>query len=293
MLIINVFVLHSSDFPRKHQPYRCSESHVPQTHVDAIPPDPTLHLGDWHCPSLRSVWMQNLRLVSRIWLRTNCQQHNWHTSKMFRSRVLIQIQKQCFVNTPLHHDLSIKWFTFCLLWRQAYGEVFIHASESHVQTVHVQYWRSYCDIDKCSRQRKGPCIHVSPRLDVLHSKWMACTACSAAAATSPLLPQFCLYPPPSSSNLSASHSHTQMYILHMLLHTARSTPTSRSQAQLALSSFAYSSACFGIAPPNRALIAKAFISSAPPRWEHFLICVGGGRACLPSCAVYQLYVQHA
>ncbi len=47
-----------------------------------------------------------------------------------------------------------------------------------------------------------------PHLDVLHSKWMACTACTAAAATSPLLPQFCLYPPPPSSNLSASHSHT-------------------------------------------------------------------------------------
>lgn len=80
--------------------------------------------------------MQNLRLVSKelvlfTRLKTNCQQHNWDTFKknQFRSRVLIQIWKQFFVNTPLHHDLSIRWFTFCLLWRQAYGEVFIHASE--------------------------------------------------------------------------------------------------------------------------------------------------------------------
>ncbi len=142
---------------------------------------------------------------------------------MFRSRVLIQIQMQCFVNTPLHHDLSIKWFTFCLLWRQAYGEVFIHASESHVWTVHVQYWRSYCIIDKCSRQRKGPCIHVSPRLDVLHSKWMACTACTAAAATSPFLPQFCLYPastllPRVLTSQPLSHTHTDVHIAHAIAH---------------------------------------------------------------------------
>lgn len=52
-----------------------------------------------------------------------------HKKNQFRSRVLIQIWKQFFVNTPLHHDLSIRWFTFCLLWRQANWEVFIHASE--------------------------------------------------------------------------------------------------------------------------------------------------------------------
>lgn len=52
-----------------------------------------------------------------------------HQKIQFRSRVLIQIWKQFFVNTPLDHDLSIRWFTFCLLWRQAYEEVFIHASE--------------------------------------------------------------------------------------------------------------------------------------------------------------------
>ncbi len=60
-----------------------------------------------------------------------------------------------------------------------------------------------------------------PHLDVLHSKWMACTACTAAAATSPLLPQFCLYPPPPSSNLSASHSHTHtdVHIAHGKIYT--------------------------------------------------------------------------
>lgn len=48
-----------------------------------------------------------------------------------------------------------------------------------------------------------------------------------------------------------------------------------------------------MAPPYRALIAKAFVSSVPPCWEHFLICVGGGRVCFPSHTVYQLYIQHA
>lgn len=49
---------------------------------------------------------------------------------------------------------------------------------------------------------------------------MVCTACTAAAATSPLLPQFCLYPPPPSSNLSASlsHTHTDVHIAHAIAH---------------------------------------------------------------------------
>ncbi len=120
---------------------------------------------------------------------------------------------------------------------------------------------------------------TSFKMNGVHSMHGCC--CNLSNST-PILP---LPSSPELKPLSLSLTHTQMYILHM----ARSTPTSR----LALSSFAYSSACFGMAPPYKALMAKAFISSAPPRWEHFLICVGGGRACLPSCTVYQLYVQHA
>lgn len=160
--------------------------------------------------------------------KTNCQQHNWDISKiLFRTGVLIQISKRCFVNTPLHHDLSIRWFTFCLLWRQAYREVFIHPSESHVRTARVQESRSYCIIDKCSRQRKGPCIHVSPRLDVLHSKWMACTACTAFYCN--LFTSTPIPPLPSSPELTSQPlTDTDVHIAHAIVHAEIYTHQSQS-----------------------------------------------------------------
>lgn len=204
---------------------------------------------------------------------------------LFRSKVLIYIRlnapKGSHVLSTRHSSMSSQ------LDGLRFAKVFIHAAESLLRVLYAPS-SSYV-VYKCARQQKDLCFRVTSRLDELHSTWMPGTACATVALpTSLLQPEFCFYPPPLRPNLSTSLAHSQMPTLHM----PRSTPTSRTQPQLAPASFAYSSTCFDSAPPHRALIAKAFVLSAPPRWVHFCMCRRRACVCHHALSICLMHIVH-